>query len=98
MHGAWKDPKSFGLPPDRARSSSTSAGPIIWGNRVHAGIFISVVMAVVVWAVLKYTPWGFRVRVVGGNAEAARRAGFRVGRHHRRRHGSSAAPSPAWPA
>jgi D-xylose transport system permease protein len=45
---------------------------------VHAGIFISVVMAVIVWAILKYTPWGFRLRVVGGNAEAARRAGIDV--------------------
>ena len=50
-----------------------------FGSRVHAGIFISVVMAVIVWAILKYTPWGFRLRVVGGNAEAARRAGFKVG-------------------
>jgi simple sugar transport system permease protein len=53
--------------------------PIIWGNRVHAGIFVCVIAAVLVWAVVKFTPWGFRLRVVGGNPEAARRAGFRVG-------------------
>jgi simple sugar transport system permease protein len=78
VHGAWKDPKSFGFP-QTPPLGLDERWPIIWGNRVHAGIVVSVVMAVVVWAVLKYTPWGFRVRVVGGNAEAARRAGFRVG-------------------
>jgi ABC-type uncharacterized transport system permease subunit len=78
VHGAWKDPKSFGFP-QTTPLELDERWPIIWGNRVHAGIVISVIMAIVVWAVLKYTPWGFRVRVVGGNAEAARRAGFRVG-------------------
>lgn len=78
VHGMWKDPKSFGFPQTRPLALD-ERWPIIWGNRVHVGIVISVVMAVVVWAVLKFTPWGFRVRVVGGNAEAARRAGFRVG-------------------
>ena len=78
IHGMWKDPKSFGFPQTRPLELD-ERWPIIWGNRVHAGIFVCLVMAVVVWAVLKYTPWGFRVRVVGGNVEAARRAGFRVG-------------------
>ena len=31
------------------------------------------------WLVLKKTSWGFRLRVTGGNPEAARRAGMRVG-------------------
>ena len=28
---------------------------------------------------LTFTPWGFKLRVVGGNPEAARRAGLKVG-------------------
>lgn len=78
VNGPWKDPKSFGYPASRSLELD-ERWPIIWGSRVHAGIFIAVIMAVVVWAILKYTPWGFRLRVVGGNAEAARRAGFAVG-------------------
>ena len=78
VNGPWKDPKSFGYPASRSLELDERF-PIIWGSRVHAGIFIALVMAVVVWAILKYTPWGFRLRVVGGNAEAARRAGFAVG-------------------
>jgi ABC-type uncharacterized transport system permease subunit len=78
VDGPWKDPKSFGYPASRSLELDERF-PIIWGSRVHAGIFIALIMAVVVWAILKYTPWGFRLRVVGGNAEAARRAGFAVG-------------------
>ncbi|MGZ4681525.1 MAG: ABC transporter permease [Acidimicrobiales bacterium] len=77
VHGPWKDPKSLGFPQSTALHANEKL-PIIWGNRVHAGIFVAVVAAVVVWAVLRFTPFGFRLRVVGGNAEAARRAGFRV--------------------
>jgi ABC-type uncharacterized transport system permease subunit len=76
--GPWRDTKASGFPRSRLLETDESF-PIVWGNRVHAGIFISVVAAVAVWAIIKYTPWGFRLRVVGGNAEAARRAGFRVG-------------------
>jgi general nucleoside transport system permease protein len=78
VYGPWKDKGSFGYPASRLLELDERF-PIIWGSRVHGGIFISVIMAVVIWAVLKYTPWGFRLRVVGGNAEAARRAGFAVG-------------------
>ena len=37
-------------------------------------------------SLLKRTTWGFRLRVVGGNPEAARRAGLRVGAAAARRH------------
>ena len=79
VHGPWKDPRASGFPQSTALHANEKL-PIIWGNRVHAGIFIAVIVAVVIWAVLRYTTWGFRLRVVGGNAEAARRAGLRVGR------------------
>lgn len=78
VNGPWKDPASFGYPAS-ALLEVDERFPIIWGSRVHAGILIPVFVAIAVWAIFKHTPWGFRVRVVGGNAEAARRAGFAVG-------------------
>jgi simple sugar transport system permease protein len=74
----WKDPASLG----QAYSEELGSGqtlPVVWGNRVHAGIFLGVVAAFAVWAIFRYTRWGFMLRVVGGNREAARRAGFSVG-------------------
>jgi simple sugar transport system permease protein len=78
VHGPWKDTSSLGFPQSRSLELDERF-PIIWGARVHAGVIIPVAVAVAVWALLTFTPWGFRLRVVGGNAEAARRAGFRVG-------------------
>jgi ABC-type uncharacterized transport system permease subunit len=62
VYGAWKDASSLGFPQSRSLELDERF-PIIWGSRVHAGVIISVIAAVIVWAVLKYTPWGFRLRV-----------------------------------
>jgi len=45
---------------------------------VHAGIVVALVATAVIFALLRWTSWGFRLRVVGGNPEAARRAGLPV--------------------
>lgn len=79
VHGPWKDTSSMGFPQSRSLEVD-ERWPILWGYRVHAGILVPVVVAVAVWALITFTPWGFRLRVVGGNAEAARRAGFNVPR------------------
>ncbi|HUF99583.1 MAG TPA: hypothetical protein VMM60_15740, partial [Ilumatobacter sp.] len=77
VFGRWKDPASTGFPKTRAFTDAESV-PILFG-RVHAGLLVALFAAVVVWAVLKYTVWGFQLGVLGGNPEAARRAGFRTG-------------------
>lgn len=74
----WKDPNSLG----QAYSEELVGGerlPVAWGDRVHVGVLLALVVPVVLWLVLRYTPWGFKLRVVGGNPEAARRAGLKVG-------------------
>jgi ABC-type uncharacterized transport system permease subunit len=78
VHGPWKDPTSLGFPQSRSLEVD-EMWPKLGDTQVHAGIFVCLVATVLVWAIVKYTPWGFRLRVVGGNAEAARRAGFKVG-------------------
>jgi simple sugar transport system permease protein len=78
VHGPWKDPTSLGFPQSRSLEAD-EMWPMLGDTKVHAGIFVCLIATVLVWAIVKYTPWGFRLRVVGGNAEAARRAGFKVG-------------------
>ena len=74
----WKDPQSLGQAYSR-ELTGPERFPVIWGQRVHPGIFVAVAAAVVLWAVLKYTTWGFKLKVIGGNPSAARRAGLAVG-------------------
>lgn len=74
VYGPWKDPGSAGFPRSRIFTDGETL-PILFG-RVHVGLVVAVGAAFVVWAVLKWTPWGFRLGVLGRNTEAARRAGF----------------------
>ncbi|MEZ5135247.1 MAG: ABC transporter permease [Acidimicrobiales bacterium] len=74
----WKDPKSTGQAYSKALPSDERL-PILWANRVHVGIILAIVAAFVIWAAFRSTRWGFKLQVLGGNPEAARRAGLRVG-------------------
>ena len=49
---------------------------IAGGTRLHAGFLLAVLLAVIMWIVLYRTPFGYRIRVVGHNPEAARLAGI----------------------
>jgi general nucleoside transport system permease protein len=78
IYDSWKDPGGSGQPATEALPVAARL-PLIGTSGLHMGFVIAVVATVAVWAVLKYTTWGFRLRVVGGNPEAARRAGYKVG-------------------
>jgi simple sugar transport system permease protein len=47
-------------------------------SRLHAGLFIALIAAVVVYLLLWRTPLGYRVRAVGQNKDASRYAGIPV--------------------
>ena len=54
-----------------------AAFPIVLGKNGHIGIFIALFCVFLVWFVLYRTTWGFQVRAVGANPDAARYAGMR---------------------
>jgi simple sugar transport system permease protein len=56
----------------------TAKLPVLSGTKVHVGIVLAVVLAVVVHLAISRTRWGFRISVAGGNSEAARRSGLKV--------------------
>lgn len=78
VYGPWKDPKgsNFPLTPVFVKAAwlPTISG---WG-RVHVGLFITLVLAALLWWALKATKWGFEVRVIGESPAAARYAGMKI--------------------
>lgn len=56
--------------------------PLLLGERfnLHLGLLLALLAVAVVWWILNRSAFGFRVRAVGENPEAARVAGINVGR------------------
>ena len=78
VNGPWKDPASLGFPQGRPVGEAGRFG-VFGDTRLHVGVIVAVVVMFAMWVALRSTAWGFHLRVAGGNAEAARRSGLRVG-------------------
>lgn len=80
IYDPWKDLAGGGQPTSPAIPVAQRLPLIGSGSMaVHAGILVALIATAAMWWVLRSTRWGFKLEVVGGNAEAARRAGFAVG-------------------
>jgi simple sugar transport system permease protein len=79
LYQPWKDPTGGGQPESRPLSSHEVL-PHIFGSSLNLGVIIALVAALVVWYLLGRSGWGFALRVIGGNRDAARRAGLPVNR------------------
>lgn len=84
--GPWKDPQGFGFPgtapfPEvawlpRLRDTFPGLTETVNTGRVHWGLLIAILAAVVVWLILGRTRWGYEIRVIGENPNAARYSGI----------------------
>jgi simple sugar transport system permease protein len=54
--------------------------PSVPGTRIHVGILVALVAAVVVWFLMSWTSFGLRLQVLGASARAARHMGLDVSR------------------
>jgi simple sugar transport system permease protein len=80
LDGPMKDPSAMGWPQSVALLGDLELGKLIAQTRVHTGLLWAVVLAVGLWALMKYTVLGFDIRAVGANARAAAFAGVSVTR------------------
>ncbi|KGM32484.1 ABC transporter permease [Inquilinus limosus] len=80
LEGPMKDPMSMGWPQSAPVLDAATLPKLIPRTRVHAGLVVAVVAAVLVWLMTTRTTWGFEMRATGANPSAARFAGMPVGR------------------
>lgn len=66
-------------PQTDALSKAVWIPKMIKGTRLHYGFLLALVTAILIWILLYKTPFGYRIRVVGYNANAARLAGINAG-------------------
>ncbi len=82
--GPWKDKHGYGFP-GTASFKEMAALPRLpeWlhAGRVHVGLLMAIVAAVLIWLILIRTKWGYEIRVIGENPQAARYAGINLARN-----------------
>ena len=78
LEGPLKDPMGMGWPKSARLLAEARLPRIVDGLRLHWGFGIAVIAAVVIWIVNTKTTFGYAMRAVGYNTEAARYAGMPV--------------------
>ncbi len=80
LDGPMKDPTAMGWPQSVALQGELELSKLVAQTRVHTGLLWAVALALMLWALMKYTVLGFNIRAVGANAKAAAFAGVPITR------------------
>jgi ABC-type uncharacterized transport system permease subunit len=80
VFGPWKDPMAMGWPQAAAIIDEGLLPKLLAKTRLHAGFLVALASAVGAWVLMRFTVWGYEIRAVGANPEAARFAGVPVNR------------------
>jgi simple sugar transport system permease protein len=75
VYGPWRDPASLGFPMT-APFPGVARLPLLFGTRIHMGLFVAVFLALLFFVLIRHTRWGYEIRVIGENPRAAGFAGM----------------------
>ncbi len=77
VHGVWQDPASYSWPQSAAFVASAEL-PRWPGTRVHLGLAVAILAALLLWVLRSRTVLGLRLEITGSNPTAANYAGYPV--------------------
>jgi simple sugar transport system permease protein len=80
VFGPWKDPEGVNYP-QTAPFVAAAILPAFGTTRVHLGLLLALLAALLFAFVVARTRWGLEMRAIGGNPEAARRNGIPIKRY-----------------
>jgi simple sugar transport system permease protein len=78
IEGPWKDPMALGWPQAASIIDEGVIPTMLSKGRLHYGLVFAVISAVLVWALVRFTVWGYEIKAVGLNASAAAFAGVNI--------------------
>ena len=80
LEGPLRDPMGLGWPQAEPIIDQGVLPKLVEGKRLHAGLLLALVLALLVWLINARTALGYEMRAVGLNPKAAAFAGIPVGR------------------
>ncbi|ULO06321.1 ABC transporter permease [Paenibacillus sp. 19GGS1-52] len=80
VFGPWKDPKGFNFPGSPMFTDAQSL-PVLGTSRLHIGLLFGLVAVIIYYLMIKFTKWGYELKLIGANPTAARYAGIHIKRH-----------------
>ncbi len=78
VEGPLRDPASLNNPSTHRLDSANMLGTLP-ATGIHWGLGFAVIACVIAWLVVNRTTFGFSMRMIGGNARAAKLSGINVG-------------------
>lgn len=80
VFGPWKDPKGFNFPGSPMFTTAQSL-PVLGSTRLHIGLLFGLFAVVIYYLMIRFTKWGYELRLIGANPIAAKYAGIPIKRH-----------------
>lgn len=78
VRGPMIDPYGYGFPQSPLLPNSILLPKLIPGTRLHSGVLIALILALIVYVILRRSTLGYKLKVVGENPEAARYGGISI--------------------
>jgi len=80
LYGPWKDPRYPGFP-QSPRYPDAALLDQYFNTRLHGGILIGLIVAVILYVIYKITTWGYEIQVIGQSRKTANYAGMGVNKN-----------------
>lgn len=80
VFGPWREPAGLNFPGTPMFTDAQSL-PVFGNTRLHFGLIFGLAAVLIYALTMKYTRWGYELRLIGANPEAARHAGIPIKRH-----------------
>jgi ABC-type uncharacterized transport system permease subunit len=78
IEGPWRDPMAMGWPQTASIVDNGVLPALLAKGRLHAGLIVALLAAILVWAVMRFTVLGYEIKAVGFNAKGAEFSGINV--------------------
>ena len=80
LDGPMKDASAMGWPQSVGLQPDLELSKLIAQTRLHTGLLWGIALSVLLWALIRFTTFGFDMRALGANAKAAAFAGVPITR------------------